>query len=391
MLMKSGMGCILVGLLGLVTWGMAPLTLDPEIHIGERFQVRVDVADVLIVLNLNDRSRIYEFDFPEPGTLALCFVRPCDHPCECVPQNQIVLANPGDEILFIMKNHPQTEEMRRKVLGFSSGPPKVDMKIIEKNGGCFAEFTVEKKDADLTCKEDLLTFSLHLRKEEDTIALGEIELRETSPTSGVFMGHWLLSMDYKEGNFVVNGHVCPWPKFLKLIIKSDEFEEGIALVDPLPSELENAIPPKVRLACLEQALAQLRASTTAETFIHEKEGRLWVGVKDGCIYYYAPKEVEVLPSVELVVEDSAGRKLKGGYIEAGQEYEITAINGLPEGCILIVALGADGKACEAWETLLKSYTGPYPWDPKEYRGKTVAIIYLDPYSCVAPALIFSVD
>lgn len=104
--MKSGMGCILVGLLGLVTWGMAPLTLDPEIHIGERFQERVDVADVLIVLNLNDRSRIYEFDFPEPGTLALCFVRPCDHPCECVPQNQIVLANPGDEILFIMKKPP---------------------------------------------------------------------------------------------------------------------------------------------------------------------------------------------------------------------------------------------------------------------------------------------
>lgn len=386
--MKSVMGGILVGLLGLVAWGIAPLSLDPEIHIGERFKVTVNVADILIAVNLNDRAKIYEFDFPEPGTMELCFVRPCDHPCECVTQNQIILAKPGDEILFVLKNHPQAEETRRKVLGFRSKPPKVEMQIVEQSDGCFAQFTGEKKDADLTCKEDRIAAYLYLVGEEKQTPK-QVKLLETDPTSGVFIGHWPLSMDYKDGNFVVNGHTFSWPKFPKLIIKSDEFEKEFDLVNPLPSDLENVVPAKVRLACLEQALAQLRTSVTT-IYTHVEENRLLVVVKKGCTYSYAAKEVEVLPPVELVVEDSAGRKLKGGYIEAGQKYKITAINGLKEGCILIVELGADGGACGS---VLGSYKGfAYTWKPDEKdRGKTVAIIYLDGYLCVPPALILSVD
>jgi len=89
---------------------------EPPIYIGEPFSVTVSIPDTLIVLNLSDPAKVYESKIEQPGPIELCFVRACDHPCACVPVERVILANPGDEILFTLKKVGLDKEIRRSVL-----------------------------------------------------------------------------------------------------------------------------------------------------------------------------------------------------------------------------------------------------------------------------------
>lgn len=377
--------------------GAADLEVPSEIYIGEPVELRVNVPDVLVVVNLTTVA-VHEIPVPEPGVVPLCFMRACDAPCPpctSVPQGQIIIANPGDEVLFTLRGHPQESELRRLIRRARVVEPQFDMKIVEREGGCALEFTVTKIDADLTCESEQLALILCLTSGENGATPAETELAncesimltETGPTSGVFVGHYQLSLAYEDGKFTVNGQVFALPVIPKASVSLDgEGFQSFDLVKTLPAEILDKVPPVVREGCLDQVLAKLRGAAE-KVYTLFKEGKLWVIVKNGCEYACGVKDLRILPPVQLVVVDPFGWKLQGGLLEAGKPYTIQAKDGVSEGCILIVGLGEDcGK-------IVYQSKGPHcTWTPtQDLSGKTIAVLYLDPYLCLPAPLIFVVD
>ncbi len=377
---------VCVGVLFFGALGAPNLVVPPEIYIGEPVQVEVNVADTLIVVNLNDCAQVYKLVVPEPGALELCFVRPCDPPCASIPQGQIVLGQPGDTILFTLKNHPQEEEIRRTVQRARPTEPKVEMQMVTKEGGCVLKFIVDTPEADRTCAPDSLTLRLFLRDQEKAV-----ELKETENTSGVFVGYYPISLSYAEGKFTVDGIVFALPELPKVRVNLAGATEEFPLVESLPEEVLAEIPSAVRKTCMDLFHTQLRALVDAEEVHTHVEGeKLRVVVKAQCTYAYGEKDVRILPSVQLGVLDPAGRKLQGGRLEAGKAYQIRTEGGVEEGCILVVRLGSQDAKCG--EILAQQKGCSFTWTPgQELSGQTVAILYLDPYFCLPPALVFIVD
>ncbi len=375
------------------------LELGDVIYIGERFPVTVHVKDTLVVLNLNNLAKVYEFKLDQPGTIDLCFVRACDHPCECVPMERVLLANPGDEILFVLKENPQAGEVRRPVVRAREDKPKIHAELAERDGKCCVKITVDFMSADLSCSLDKIPALFCVQDEGKTI---QIELWETGPATGKFVAEVPIEIAYKDGKFTVfyecagktESIVVALPKLPKATIKVGEETYTLDLVAPISSNVMETIPGKLRVNCCSltmewiRGIVQANFPPSAVVFVEVIGGGLFAIVRDGCRYYAGTKDVTILESVKLVVKDVKGVSVQGGRLEAGKKYTVEAINGLEDGIILVVELG-----CSADKQTLKTFKGTTAeWTPGQgLSGKTVAIIYVDKYFCNPPALIFSID
>lgn len=368
------------------------------IYLGERFLVTVNVSDTLIVLNLNNPTKVYEFKFDQPGTMELCFVRPCDHPCECVPVERLIPANPGDEILFVLKGNPQKEELRRVVQRCREASPSIQLDFSETAGKCVFKVTLTNSCLDLACDLDKASAYFYVNDPEKAL---EIVLAETGPATGVFVGELPIEIRYSRGKFTV----CYGNKMVDVVlpdlpqacVKVGDKEQCFALVSPIEEAVLTVIPPKFRMDCCSfptleviRGLIQSELGQNVDVSMElaKEEGKLYVIAKKGCQYFAGTKEVTILPPVQLVVKDEKGNVLHGGRLEAGKKYVIEAQSGQEDGCILIVELGPSPDKCGQ---LVESAKGPYyEWTPKQGE-KTFAIIYVDKYFCNPPALIVTVD
>ncbi|MBC7222393.1 hypothetical protein H5T56_05385 [Candidatus Bipolaricaulota bacterium] len=407
--MKRGVfWCVLVVGIFIVEAGLSQtMELGEVIYIGESFPVIVNVEDTLVVLNLNNPAKVYEFKVDKPGTtIELCFVRPCDHPCEGVPTERIVLANPGDQILFVLKRNPQKDEVRRAVYRSREEPLEVNLTLAGKDAKRYLCFKVEYKPADLTCNPDTLPIEFFIHDEGK---LATLKLKETGPATGEFVGTYPVEISYAEGKFTVRYEyeradsqkelepvVVALPDLPKVTVRVGGAQFILDLVTGIDTAVLNEVPSEFRLDgycsfVLEfiRGIIQSHYAPTAEVFVEVREGKLYVVVKDGCQYYAGIKDVKVLPPVQLVIKDEKGNVVRGGHLDAAKTYKIEAMNGLADGCVLIVELGCtDNKCCQT----LRSAMGAFiEWAPEQGReGKTFAIIYVDKYLCNPPALIVTV-
>ncbi|MGC9075428.1 MAG: hypothetical protein ACP5JD_06900 [Candidatus Bipolaricaulaceae bacterium] len=375
------------------------MELGDTIYIGERFPVTLHVADTLVVLNLTNPAKVYEFKMDQPGTIELCFVRPCDHPCACVPVERVILANPGDEILFVLKGNPKGGEVRRPVVRAREDKPKIQAELVERDGKCRIKIAVDLMSADLTCSPDKIPALFYVQDEGKAI---ELELLETGPTTGKFEAEMLIEIAYEKGKFIVSYEckgkpesvVVTLPELPKATIKVGGEAHVLDLVSLIPDNVMEKIPEKFRLDCCSLTMEWIRGIVqasfppSAQVFLEVIADKLYAIVRDGCRYQAGIKDVEVLEPVKLMVEDEKGASVQGGRLEAGKKYIIKAINGLEDGIILVVELG-----CSTAKPVLKSVKGTTTeWTPdQELSERTVAIIYVDQYFCNPPALIFSID
>lgn len=364
------------------------------IYIGKPFVVTVNVPDTLIVLNLNASVKAYEFKMDKPGEIVLCFVRACDHSCECTPLERVIIANPGDKILFTLKNTPLSEEIRRTVLRAPEEPPEIQAGLVEHEGKCSLEITVTYPQADLTCESDQISATFYVQDPEK--ACEPIKLEEADPNTGVFKGMAAIELKYEKCKFIVRycGKEVLTDLFPKAVVKVAGVEKNFELVGKLDEKVLAEIPEKIRPGdCCALALELIKErikchfETKPEVYIELIGGKLCVIVKDGCQYKVGVKDVEVLQPVRLVIKDESGQEVHGGRLEAGKTYTIEAINGLDEGWISVVELGSGeiigGKAQKG---------ATFEWMPEQaHTGKTFAIIYVDQYFCNPPALIVTVD
>ncbi len=385
------------------------MELGDIVYIGERFPITLHVADTLVVLNLNNPAKVYEFTVDQPGTtIELCFVRPCDHPCECVPTECIILANPGDEILFVLKANPQKEEVRRAVVRSPAADPTVQVALVERAGKCYLQFKVVDKSADLTCNLDEISVEFFIH---DPQKPAKLVLKETGPITGEFVGEYQVEITYAQGKFTVSYHYGPagkqesakaeffLPELPKVTVKVGETQLVRDLVDKIAAPLLDEIPSEFRLDgycsfVLEfiRGIVQSHFAQPAEAFVEVQEGKLCVIVKEGCRYHAGIKEVKVLPPVQLVIKDEKGNVIRGGRLSAGTTYKIEAMNGLSDGCILIIELGCTGDKGESCPTVQSKKGASLEWSPTQADvGKTFAIVYVDKHLCNPPALIVTVD
>lgn len=375
------------------------MELGDAIYIGEPFPVTLHVKDTLVVLNLNNPAKVYEFQIDEPGTIDLCFVRSCDHPCVCVPMERVLLANPGDAILFVLKENPQAGEARRPVLRAREDEPKVQVELTERNGKCWVKIAVELMSADESCSLDTISALFYVQDEEKAVKL---TLEETGPATGKFVAEVPVEIAYAEGKFTVSYEcagkiesiVATLPDLPKAAIKVSDKVYILDLVGPIPESVMEAIPARFRISCCSLTMEWIRGiiqanfPSSAEVFLEVINSKLYAVVRDGCRYYAGAKDVTVLEPVKLVVKDEKGLLVQGGCLEAGKKYTVEAVNGLEDGIILVVELG-----CDADKPVLASFRGTVAeWTPSQaISGKTVAVIYVDKYFCNPPALIFTVD
>jgi len=409
---KTALGtALIIGVFAFTLLG-AQIKLGESIVIGEPFAVEVEADDTLVVLNLSNPTRVYEFPVTKGEKIQLCFVRPCDPPCPKVPDvpaERVIQANPGDEILFVLKKNPQASEVRRLVKRSSPGTePSVEAKLGVTDKGCHLWVTVKYDAEDRSCEPDELFVEVFVVDEQDPIKL---KLMEEGPAKGKFVGSCPLSLEYSssKGKFVVtytpDSPQTPSEKKQKtkevalpnyptfsVSVKGKKYE--FKLIEPITTQVLNAIPEKFRkdgcsLAYL-TGLIQPLVAPSHEISIGEIQGKLYIVVKRGeCQYLAGVKDVTILDSVKLVVKDEKGNVLTGGYLTRGQKYTVVAENGLSEGCIMVVALGPGDKGCSA---IVTKPGNTLEWTPApEHEGKRIAIIYVDPYFCNPPALIFTVD
>ena len=325
----------LCGLFGSV--GITQSLIVPEqIYIGQSFSVDVNVSDTLIVLNLRDsakvyEAKVYEFKMERPGKIELCFVRACDHPCACVPMERVILANPGDTILFTLKKTPMEQEIRRRVLRSKEGekPEVLKADLVEVEGKCYFQIKVKHISADLSCDPDDLSVSFYVldAKKEATI-----KLQETGPATGEFEAQFLVELKYDRGKFTVkydsNEVTVELPNLPKAVIKigDERYTFDLDLFKKVDEKVLREIPQKLRLSdCCSLALIEGMVKShfsSAELIKLEPidNKQLYVIVKKGCQYYVGVKDVEVLSPVQLVVKDEKGQELHGGRLDAGKKY-----------------------------------------------------------------------
>jgi len=384
----------LCGLFGSV--GIAQSLIVPEqIYIGQPFSVKVSVPDTLIVLNLSDPAKVYEFNMEQLDKIELCFVRACDRPCAFVPMERVILAKPGDEILFTLKKTQMEREIRRSVLRAKEGekPEVLTADVVTVEGKCYFQIKVKHISADDSCALNKLPMTFYVLDPQKVARTNKLE--ETGPATGEFEALFPVELKYDQGKFTVkydsNEVTVELPNLPNAVIKIGDEEYTFSLFKKLDEKVLREIPNKFRLGdCCSLALIEGMVKSRfsfAELIKLEPidNKQLYVVVKDGCQYYVGVKDVEVLSPVQLVVKDEKGQELHGGRLDAGKKYTIEARNGLPDGYILVVSLktgkvlGGPGKGAS------------YEWTPGQDDKGSVAIIYVDPYFCNPPALIFEVD
>ena len=379
------------------------LEVPNELYIGQPFIVNVGVRDTLIVLNLRNPAKVYEFKIEEPGKIELCFVRPCDHPPAHVPAERVILANPGDTILFTLKQTPMEQEIRRSVLRSIEGekPEVLKADLVEVEGKCYFQIKVKHIGADLSCDPDDLSVSFYV---DDPQKVATLTLKETGPATGEFEAWFpITELKYESQKFIVKYQYkkdskdetaeteVQLPNLLTAVIKIGDAEFTFDLVKGLDKEVLEEIPQKFRQGdccafALLQGMIKRHFDPAAQVNVELIENALYVIAKEGCQYFAGVKKVEVLAPVRLVVKDEKGQELHGGRLDAEKTYTIEARNGLPEeGYILVVSLASGKVVAEP------SKGTSYKWTPGQDVKGSVAIIYVDPYFCNPPALIFEVD
>jgi len=368
------------------------LEVPNGLYIGQPFIVNVGVSDTLIVLNLRDPAKVYEFKIEERGIIELCFVRPCDHLPAHVPAERVILANPGDTILFTLKQTPMEQEIRRSVLRSIEGekPEVLKADLVEVEGKCYFQIKVKHIGADLSCDPDDLSVSFYV---DDPQKVATLTLKETGPATGEFEAAFPIELRYDQRKFSVkydsNEVTVELPNLPKAVIKIGDEKHIFDLVQKIDEKVLEGIPQKFRLGdccslALIEGMVKYHFDPAAQINLELIANELYVIVKDGCQYYAGVKDVVVLNPVRLVVKDEKGQELHGGSLDAGKTYTIEARNGLPDGYILVVSLdsgevvGGPGKGAS------------YEWTPGQDVKGFVAIIYVDQYFCNPPALIFDV-
>jgi len=245
--------------------------------------------------------------------------------------------------------------------------------------------------ADRSCDQDNLSASFYVF---DPQKVATLTLRETGPATGEFKAELPIELSYEKGKFTVkyasNEVTVELPNLPKAVIKIGDGEYVFDLVKKVDEKALAEIPQKFRLGdCCSLALIEGAVkyyfAPTAQVNVELIGKKLYVIVKDGCQYYAGVKDVDVLDPVRLVVKDEKGQEFHGGHLDAGKKYTIEAINGLPDGYILVVSLSS-GKV-----VVNPTQGRSYEWTPEQKDQGTVAIIYVDQYFCNPPALIFEVD
>lgn len=389
--------------------GAEEIMLGDNIYIGEPFQVKANVDDTVVVLNLNNPTKVYEFFLKKGETIELCFVRPCDHPCSCVPAERVIQATPGDEILFALKK--SKVELRRGVQRSSPREkPKIEMELVGQGEQCNLKISVTYAAKDSTCQRDELSVSLFIHDEKDPIPL---TLHEKGWAGGEFEGQFPLKLSYTkgQGKFIVtyDDKQTPSgkPKVKEVVLPNlptvtvdVEGTKGTQkLVQPIKAEVLNVLPDTFRKGdcwvLVKERLAELVKTSfgpSSQIDVDEVQGKLYIVAQDGCKYFAGTKDVQVLPPVKLVVKDAQGKEVVGGTLKAGQKYEIEALHGQPDGCIIVVQLGPADKDKADCRAIIAKLGDKAEWTPgQEHQGKTFAVIYVDSYLCTPPALIFVVD
>jgi hypothetical protein len=366
---------------------------DQPIYIGQPFSINVSVPDTLIVLNLRDPAKVYEFKIEQPGEIELCFVRACDHPCARIPMERVILANPRDTILFTLKQTPMEQEIRRSVLRAKEGetPEVLKAALVEVDGKSYFQIKVKHIGADLSCDQDNLSASFYVFDPQKGTTL---TLRETGPATGEFEAAFPMELGYDQRKFTVkyasNEVTVELPNLPKAVVKIGDEEYVFDLVKKVDEKALAEIPQQFRLGdCCSLALIEgavkCHFAPTAQVNVELIGKKLYVIAKDGCQYYAGVKDVVVLDPVRLVVKDEKGQEFHGGRLDAGKKYTIEAINGLPDSYILVVSLSSGKVVSEPGKG------ASYEWTPGQEVKGTVAIIYVDQYFCNPLALIFEVD
>ena len=395
------------------------LEVPNGLYIGQPFIVNVGVSDTLIVLNLRDPAKVYEFKIEERGIIELCFVRPCDHLPAHVPAERVILANPGDTILFTLKQTPMEQEIRRSVLRSIEGekPEVLKADLVEVEGKCYFQIKVKHIGADLSCDPDDLSVSFYV---DDPQKVATLTLKETGPATGEFEAWFpITELKYESQKFIVKYQykkdskdetavaevTLPSRPEANIKIGDTDTKFSFDLVKALDKELLEEIPQKFRQGdccafALLQGMIKRHFDPAAQVNIELIENALYVIAKEGCQYFAGVKKVEVLAPVRLVVKDEKGQELHGGSLDAGKTYTIEAINGLPEGYILVVLLKPDpdkssdpANSADSDRAGKVVHYGKGPssnWTPGPNDKGCVAIIYVDQYFCNPPALIFDV-
>jgi hypothetical protein len=113
------------------------------------------------------------------------------------PMERVILANPGDTILFTLKQTPMEQEIRRSVLRAKEGetPEVLKADLVEVDGKSCFQIKVKHIGADLSCDQDNLSASFYVF---DPQKVATLTLRETGPATGEFETVFPMELGYDQ-------------------------------------------------------------------------------------------------------------------------------------------------------------------------------------------------